>query len=147
MIPSSCSPVLSLCVTTTHMRRFAVSGFLHFTNSHHHTPFSTLVSLVVLVHDNCDINVWDISDGSLFGSFQFPSGKPTSATTLVVGLVAILGFFNEIFIFDPFLLQLVCVCVGHEKWPRSVCLSTKGDQNRLRCRLRRFSFLFSSVFC
>ncbi|KAH7818493.1 uncharacterized protein MONOS_18023 [Monocercomonoides exilis] len=48
MIASSSSPVLSLCICVSHQRTFVVS-----------------------VHNNSDINVWDLDDGSLFGSVPF----------------------------------------------------------------------------
>lgn len=63
--------------------------------------------------------------------FVFLDGKPTKVINLALGLVAILGHYNEIVIFDPYALEIHCICVAHSNWVRSVCLSTRGDLNSM----------------
>jgi hypothetical protein len=62
MISSSCSPVLSIAWVTWDTRNYAVCGLFIF----------LLKLFILLVYDNGDICIWNLSDGSLFCSFPFP---------------------------------------------------------------------------
>ncbi|KAK2951592.1 hypothetical protein BLNAU_13476 [Blattamonas nauphoetae] len=101
-VPSTCSPCLSLCFCENHARSFIVAAF-----------------------DNRDIYIWDLSDGSLFSCFPFNFMKPLHLLSLPTGNVAVSGQSKDIVIFDPFFQKVVCICQGHQKQIRSMCLSNQ----------------------
>jgi hypothetical protein len=71
MIPSTCSPVLSIAWATWDERNCAVCGvFLIYSFVLNICLFIYFLNDVV--YDNGDLYVWNLSDGSLYCSFPFP---------------------------------------------------------------------------